>query len=367
MPSDRLAFLLPDMGGGGAERVALSLIKSFVARGYRVDLLLMSVRGELLPLLPAEVEIIDLGATRIRGVVRPLAKYLARARPAALHISMWPLTVAGVIAGLVSRSRTRIIVADHSALSKQYAGRGSAHRRFLRWSMRLLYPRADARVVVAVDTARDLSALSGLPLESFEVIHNPVDPPNSASPAPDIALLWSGTTGRRILSVGRMTAEKNQLLLLEAFAELAESSDVRLAILGDGALRGELEKRARKLGVADRVNMPGFVIDPAPYYRSANLFVLSSNFEGYPLVLIEAMRCGLPIVSTDCVSGPAEILGGGEFGRLAPCNDPDALAAAMQAELATPTDAKLLEARAEELSGAHTTARYLELMTGEKR
>jgi glycosyltransferase involved in cell wall biosynthesis len=366
MHSDRLAFLLPDMRGGGAERVALTLIKAFVARGYSVDLLLMRANGELLPLVPAEVDIIDLGVTRIRGAVRPVARYLARAKPVALHISMWPLTIAGVLAGMVGRSGARIIVTDHSALSKQYGGGGNWHRRFLRWSMRWLYPRADARVVVAAETAKDLSDLSGLPLQSFEVIHNPVEPPSSAIAVPDIELLWGGETGRRILNVGRMTAEKNQILLLEAFAKLSANSEVRLTILGDGPLRSELEKRARDLGIADRVKMPGFIIDPTPYYRSADLFALSSNFEGYPLVLIEALRCGLPIVSTDCVSGPAEILRNGEFGCLTPCNDPDALADAMRGELAAPTNTKRLEARAEFLSGAHTTARYLELMTGKK-
>ena len=364
MNGERLAFLLPDMGGGGAERVALTLIKSFVARGYRVDLLLMRAQGELLPLVPAEVTVIDLGVSRIRMVVRPVARYLTRAKPAGLQISMWPLTIAGLLAGLISRSNTRIVVSDHAALSKQYAGRGAWHRRFLKWSMGLLYPRADARVVVAIDAARDLSELSGLPQQSFEIIYNPVDSQGIASVPLDLERLWGSKAGRRILNVGRMNPQKNQILLLEAFARLAQGNDVQLTILGEGPLRGALEQRVGELGIADRVNMPGFVIDPTPYYRSADLFVLSSDFEGYPLVLIEAMRCGLAIVSTDCLSGPSEILGNGRFGLLTPCGNVDRLAAAMIEELEAPTDSELLLARAEELSGAHTADRYLELMTG---
>jgi glycosyltransferase involved in cell wall biosynthesis len=360
-----LAFLLPDMRGGGAERVALTLIKAFVAQGCRVDLLLMEAEGDLLPLVPADVRVIDLGVSRIRSVVRPVAKYLARAKPVGLQISMWPLTVAGLIAGAISRSGTRIVVSDHTTLSKQYARWGGWHRRLIRWSVRIFYPWAAARVVVAVDAAKDLSKLSGLPQQSFEIIYNPVDAPERVPLPADLERLWGGKGGRRLLNVGSLSEAKNQLLLLEAFAKLAGSDD-RLVILGDGPLRSALEQRAKDLGIVGRVAMPGFVIDPTPYYRSADLFVLSSDFEGYPLVLLEAMRCGLPVVSTDCLSGPAEILAGGRFGRLAPCNDADALADAIRAELATPTGAKLLEARAEELSGAHTTARYLELMTGEK-
>ena len=361
MDRKRLAFLLPDMGGGGAERVALTLIKHFIAEGHPVDLLLMRAQGELLPLLPPQVDVIDLGADRIRDAVWPIAEYLAEAKPAAMQISMWPLTVAGIVARILGRSDARIVVSDHAALSKEYAGRGFWHRQLLKWSMRLFYPRAHARVVVAVATANDLSQLSGLAPQSFEVIHNPVEVPGGSAVDPEVERMW-GSARYRILNVGRLNPQKNQQLLLESFARIAASNDAKLIILGEGSLRQSLEQRAIELGIADRVVMPGFQLDPAPFYRSANLFVLSSDFEGYPLVLVEAMHCGLSVVSTDCPTGPREILNGGEFGRLTPCGDSLKLAEAMAAALNHPTDPERLKRRAQNLC-AWAADRYLQLLT----
>jgi glycosyltransferase involved in cell wall biosynthesis len=350
------------MGGGGAERVALTLIRQFTERGHKIDLLLMTARGPLLPLVPKEVDVIDLGATRIRGAFWPILRYLVRTRPVALQVSMWPLTIAAIIASLLSRSNTRIVVSDHAALSKEYGGRGLWHRQFLKWSIRLMYPRADARVVVAANTAADLAHLSGLPERCFEVIYNPVDSSMEQRSA-EVEQLWGGA-GRRILNVGRLDPQKNQMLLLEAFARLPAECNAGLMIVGEGSLRDTLQRRAIELGIADRLVMPGFQLNPRPFYCSADLFVLSSEFEGYPLVLIEALYAGLPIVSTDCISGPAEILKDGEFWRLVPCGDAMALCRAMTEALSAPSSADRLKQRASELT-AGTADRYLDLMIGE--
>ena len=364
MDRRRLALLLPDMGGGGAERVALTLIKHFLARGYSVDLLLLRAKGELLALVPPQVTVVDLGAAQIRDAVLPVARYLKRVRPAALQISMWPLTVAGIVAGMFSGSDARIVVSDHAALSREYAGHGFWHRQMLKWSMRLFYPRADARIVVAAATAKDLSALSGIPRDSFEVVYNPVDVPIDVAVDQDVERLWGGP-GHRILNVGRLNLQKNQHLLLDSIARLSAERDARLIILGEGPLRRSLEERANQLGIEDRVAMPGYRLDPAAFYRSADLLVSSSDYEGYPLVLIEAMHCGLSVVSTDCPTGPTEILDGGKFGFLTPCGDSLKLAEAMSAALDQPVDPTKLKNRAQKLS-ANAADRYLNLMTGDR-
>jgi len=361
--AQRLAFVLSNLRGGGAERVAVTLINDFVARGHHIDLLLLDARGELLPLLPEAVRIIDLKAKRIRNAVSGIASYLRREKPDGIQVSMWSLTIAGILAHRLSGSQARLVVSDHAAMSKQHEHWGWLRRVFLKWSIRLLYPLADARIVVAHGAANDLAVLSGLPRQLFEVVYNPVYPPGFTSqPACDVDALWGGT-GPRIINVGQMKPQKNQMLLLDAFARLTDQRNARLMILGEGELRGELEAHAAKLGIAGRVTMPGFKVDPTAFYSSADLFVLSSDYEGYPVVLIEAMRSGLSIVSTDCVSGPTEILENGKFGRLVPCGDADRLATAMTEELAVPRDSERLKARAEELSGAHTADRYLELMS----
>jgi glycosyltransferase involved in cell wall biosynthesis len=361
--SDRLAFLLPHLRGGGAERVALRLIEDFVAQGYEIDLLVMEAYGELLPLLPPNVRVIDFQAPRIRDVLIPLVRYLRTERPLGIQIFMWPLTVIGVIAHRLARSRARLVLSDHTTLSQQYAHLSAFRGRVMRLSIAWTYPRADARVIVSHDAARDLAGLSGIALASIDVIYNPIAVPH-VEPAAVQAAEESWPAGAaRILTVGSLTAAKNHHLLIDAFARLCERRPATLVILGDGPLRETSATQALAVGVADKVQMPGFVVNPAAHYTTADLFVLSSDYEGYPLVLVEAMRSGLSIVSTDCESGPREILDGGTFGRLVPCGDPVLLAEAMVDALDYPADSALLQERAEALSGQDTSDRYLRLMT----
>jgi glycosyltransferase involved in cell wall biosynthesis len=220
-------------------------------------------------------------------------------------------------------------------------------------------------VVVSRQAADDLARISGIARDRIEVIYNPVgEPPADRDPTPQIEALWKGASDR-IITVGSLKEQKNHALLIRAFARLAaKRPDARLMILGEGELRPRLERLAEQKGVADRVILPGFFTNPWPFYASANLFALSSDYEGYPLVLIEAMRSGLGTVSTDCESGPREILEGGRYGRLVPCGDPVALAEAMEAALVERSDPGRMKTRAEELSGQDTSDRYLELMTG---
>lgn len=353
-------MVLPSLGGGGAERVALTLVGAFVERGHRVDLVLAEARGELLPLVPPEVRVIDLQAPRLRHAIGPLARYLRRERPDAVQVSMWPLTVVAILARAIARSRARLMVSDHAALSRQYA-HSPAALAMLRWTIRWFYPLADHRVVVSARAADDLAALSGLPRDRFEVIHNPISPPPSLATTPEVERLW-GDGEPRIITVGALKEEKNQALLLRAFAKLRGHPEATLMILGEGPLRPGLERLVKELGIADRVRMPGFSSNPWPYLASADLFVLSSDHEGFGLVLAEAMHAGLRVVSTDCEGGPREILDGGRFDRLVPTGDADALAQAMAAALSEPAAPDRMRERARALAGPAQAARYEELL-----
>ena len=360
----RLAFLLPDMRGGGAERVALTLMADFVERGYEIDLLLCEATGELLPLLPPSIRVVDLRAARIRNSILPLRRYLRERKPLAMQVSMWPLTAVAVIAHRLAGSKTRLVLSDHVALSKQY-GASARTMRLLSSSTKLLYPLADATVVVSEDAAADLAMISGIRREDLQVVYNPVPAPADIDITPDVGSMWGGS-GKRILTVGSLKEQKNHALLIRSFARLRRKLDAKLMILGGGPLLPKLQAEAASEGVAEDVIFPGFSLDPWPFYASADLFALSSDYEGYPLVMIEAMRAGLPVVSTDCRSGPREILGEGEYGALVPCGDAEALADAMAAALAQHHDPARIKARAEQLSGADTSARYLELMLGHR-
>jgi glycosyltransferase involved in cell wall biosynthesis len=213
---------------------------------------------------------------------------------------------------------------------------------------------------LASTAADDLARLSRLPRGKFEVIYNPICPPKRIVATEEAEQLWKGN-GPRIITVGSMKEQKNHALLLEAFARLPDR-EAQLMILGEGLLRAALERRAAALGIADRLVMPGFRLDPWPFLASANLFVLSSDYEGFANVVAEALYAGLKVVSTDCVAGPGEILDGGRYGTLVPCRDPGALSRAIEAALADQPDAKRLRARALEVSGPRTIERYAELL-----
>jgi glycosyltransferase involved in cell wall biosynthesis len=358
----RLAFLLPDMRGGGAERVAVTLIQEIVQRGHEVDIVLMKAEGQLLDLLPPGVRIVDLGANKIRHALRPLIRYLLERRPLVLQASLWPLTVIAILAGRLSGSGTRVIVSDHAILSAQYGGSWRTMAE-LKATIRLLYPLADARICVSEGAAMDLSRLSGLARDRFAVIHNPIsEPPSPSASSPEVEQLWP-SINRRILTVGALKEVKNHALLLRAFAILAREHKASVMILGEGQERVTLERLAQDLGVADRVVFPGFAVDPWPFYASADLFVLSSDHEGFGNVLVEAMLAGLPVVSADCPTGPREILDGGRFGRLVPVGNAEALAGAMAAALDETHDPERGREQARRISGA-SVEHYLRLAVG---
>ena len=355
-----IALFLPDLGGGGAERVTLAEARDLIGRGHRVDLVLNRGGGELLELLPPEVRVIDFKATRMIGGLGPLVRYLRSERPDALHAVMWPSTAIASLAHWLARSTAKLIVSDQVTLSQQVRGR--RQRAALKATTRLLYPRADVRIACSAIAADDLARLAHLARDSIEVITNPIEAPATIATTAEVEKLW-GAGRPRIITMGSLKGQKNHALLLRAFARVEDKS-AQLMIVGEGELRPQLDQLAGELGIAGRVTMPGFFLDPWPFLASADLFVLSSDYEGFPLVLAEAMRAGLRVVSTDCISGPAELTDHGKYGRLVPCGDAAALARAIELELAEPLQPERQRQRSLALAGPAQIARYSELVAG---
>ena len=358
-PRKRIAIFLPNLRGGGAERVALASADDLVGRGHDVDLVLVEASGDLLPLIPKGVRLVDLEARRIIAALPLLARYLREERPDTLHAVMWPVTIVAIMAHRLARSSARLVVSDQVALSRQVTG--GVQRLLLEWSTRLFYPLADVRIACSKTAAEDLARLSGIARDRIEVIYNPISPPKRIASNAKVEALWKGK-GPRIITVGALKEQKNHALLLEAFARV-EDKHATLMLLGQGHLQTTLERQAAALGIAERVLFPGFTVDPWPFLATADLFVLSSDYEGFPLVLAEAMHAGLKVVSTDCVSGPAEMLEGGRYGRLVPCGDAKALAAAIDAALVEPAKPEAARARAVDMAGPAMIQRYTELLT----
>ncbi len=358
--SRRAAFLLPDMGGGGAERLTLDLMAGFLARGAEVDLVLMARDGAFLPLVPGGARVVDLATPRLRHVPRALRGYLKAEQPGALLAAMWPLTTAALIGTLGMAPRPRLVVADHSALLAQFVEK-RATSAALRASVGASYRFADGVVAVSEALAGEVATIAGLPRERVTTIPNPIPVPLCSAGTVD----WGATGGARVLAAGSFKAQKNFPLLLRAFASLAQQLPATLTIIGEGPDRAALEAQIAQLDLSGRVLLPGFTSTPGDWYASADLFVLSSNYEGFGNVLVEAMHCGLPVVATDCPHGPAEVLGHGRWGTLVPPGDPTALAVAMHEALAAPVDAAAQCARAAEFSVERAVEAYWSLMFGE--
>ena len=357
-----ISLLLPNLGGGGTERMMVDLAREFARLDYTVEFVLMQARGELLAEAQATFSVVDLNCLRARNLPRVLARYLRHHRPEALMAAMWPLTVIAPVAACLAGFRGKVLVSEHAMLSQQYALWGGLHRLALGTSTALGYRLASARVGVSHGTCADMAALSHMPPDRFVPIHNPVRP--AVRPALDdlsaAQSLWA-TDGPRILTVGTLKLVKNHPLLLHAFAAMSRP-DARLMLLGQGANEAALRALASDLGIADRVIFAGFSLDPSPFYVTADLFVLSSDHEGFGNVIVEALSFGLPVVSTDCPSGPSEILQGGHFGTLVPVGDAQALARAMEDALATPADREALIRRAADFAPEIAARKYLNLL-----
>jgi glycosyltransferase involved in cell wall biosynthesis len=172
---------------------------------------------------------------------------------------------------------------------------------------------------------------------------------------------WARHAGPQLIAIGNLKQEKDFPLLLEAFAKVRQQVNARLLILGEGQERNRLEGRRAKLGLDAFVDMPGFVANPYAYLARADLFLLSSASEGFGNVVVEALACGTPIVSTDC-SGPREILADGRHGRLVAVGDPHEFASAILAALEVEHDRAALIRRSQDFSVKKAADAYLELL-----
>lgn len=341
----RLAVLISFSGEGGVERMVLNLAEGFAALGVQVDLLAIRADSAHLGTLPEGVRLIDLGVRHSGMAVWPLARYLRKAKPDALLAAKDRAIRAAVLARWLAGSRLRIVGRLGTNLSAALEGRSGLARWLRVAPMRLFYPPVDRVVCVSEGVLEDTAQLTGLPRERLQVIRNPVVTPRLADLAvqPVDHPWFADRSVPLILGAGRLTEQKDFPTLVRAFARLRKQRPARLVILGDGRHRARLEALATELGVADDVALPGFTPNPYAWMARAELFVLSSAWEGSPNVLTEALALGTPSVATDCPSGPREVLDGGRYGPLVPVGDADALGDAMLHTLAAPLPAEELK------------------------
>lgn len=360
--SARVAIFLPSLRGGGAERVAVNLAGDFSRRGLRVDLLLARAEGPYLERLPSTVRVVDFAASRVAWTVPKLMRYLRAERPRAVLSMIANANVCAAWARRAARSPARLVLREPNTVSQVVAHPRSLRERSLPWFLRRFYPWADAVVVNSHGSARDLIETVGIPAAKVHVIPNPIDLDAVRAAAQEPPPLALSTEPPTIVAVGRLTPQKGYEDLIRAFQRVRSARSVRLIILGEGEDRAALERLVRELDLADSVALPGFCDNPWSVIARAALFVLSSRWEGQPNALMEAVALGVPIVATDCPSGPREILLDGQLGALVSVGDPVELAAAMLAALSKPGDREALRQRAEDFAVRRVAAEYLRVM-----
>jgi glycosyltransferase involved in cell wall biosynthesis len=399
-----LAFVLDHLGAGGVQKAALSLGRELLVRGHRVDLVVCQARGPLLASLPSGIRLFELErrnpltarlvalladpgglGTMLRPVLLSprvpdllryaagLAGYLRQQKPEALVAANRLVNVMAVWAARLAGGSTRVLVTEHNPPSFDLGGSRRWRRRCLPPLMARTYQRADAIVAVSRGVAADLAKLTGLPAELISTIYNPVVSEDIALRArmPLSHPWFAPGEPPVILGAGRLVDQKDFPTLIRAFARVRQQRPARLVILGAGkddgttkATRAALFQLAVAHGVDDDIALPGLVSNPLAFMARAAAFVLSSRYEGLPTVLIEALACGCPVVSTDCPGGAREVLEDGRFGELVPVGEDAALAEAILRTLDRPRDPERLIARGQVFSIAPATDAYLTLCFG---
>ena len=356
-----IGIYLTSMTIGGAERVALDLSIGLSDQGYDVDLVLVDASGDLLDEVPDNVSIVDLEAKRVATSLLPLRRYLISREPDVLYSMMTEPNLIAIAAHQLASTNTRLVISEHNMLSHSL---DSLKDRLITLGAWASYPLADHAVAVSEGVRSDLLVQTRLEADSVSVIYNPVrvESIREKGSEPVNHEWFADDSIDVVLSGGRHEPQKGFDTLLNAFARL-EWDHVRLVLFGEGPETEALQSQVRKLGIDDRVSFPGFVDNPYSYMSAADVFVLSSMHEGFGLVLIEAMACGCPVVSTDCESGPAEILEEGKYGPLVSVGDESALVEAIGETLNDPIDSEIVYRRATDFSIDVAVEQYYSLFT----
>ena len=333
--SAKLAFLLPDLSWGGAERMTVNIAGGFLNLGLDVDLVVCRryAHGVAEIAVPSGARVIELGVSKpIRGVPA-LAGYLSRERPRALIATMTHVCIAGLLAtGLAGGGVC--ICRQVSTITKMFSRSRGVNRWLTPAVAALLFPFGEV-VAVSRGVADDLARSLHLNRERVHVIHEPaLGADIDARLAAAVQHPWLVDTEVPVfVAAGRLEHVKGFDVLLSAMPRVLDEMDARLVVLGEGSQRASLEARCAALGLSDRVSFPGYVENIPAYMARSAAFVMPSRWEGLGVVLLEALYAGAPVIASDCPHGPREILQDGRFGALVPVDDVVALAGAMKQAL----------------------------------
>ena len=367
----KVCFILPRiLPLAGLEVLTIGLMEEFLENNIDVDLILVEeTGGNYDGYFDERIRVFNLEANRLFKKISLIRKYINRHKPDSVYVALWPLTSLTGIACMLSSHKCDLIFSDHNPLSEQYLYFNLVKKLLMKIFINLTYRLCDHHISVSTDVRTDLIKTSGLKGSNFVVINNLVKfPENNSSSFEDSKHLnkLKEFKGYKILSVGHMKEQKNHQLLIDAFDLVLEKHDAILIIVGSGHKFEDTKEYALKKNLMEKIIMPGQSQQVTEYYKNSDIFALSSLYEGFGNVLIEAMYFGLPIVSTNCTGGPKEILANNKYGILVPNHSPRLLADGMIELLSggVSFDKDSLRRRAEEYSPAKITGEYLNLISG---
>ncbi|MFY9288972.1 MAG: glycosyltransferase [Alphaproteobacteria bacterium] len=354
-----VTLFLSNLVPGGAERVTLHLANQFATHRLHTTLLLQRKKGALLSDVPRHVLVEALDARNTFTALFPLIKYLRQNHPDILLANMVPNAIIAVLARLISRTQTKIVICLHNPPSAEGQYKKKWQFKFMLFLSYLLFRWADKIIAVSDHVAQDTAKIARLKRDEIITIYNPVISADfDVLAAAPLTHPWLQDDGPPvILAVGRLVAQKDYALLVQAFSAVAHKKNVRLIILGDGPLLEDLKQHALKLGVEDRMQCLGYQANPIPFMKKAALLVTPSQHEGFGNVIAEALACGTPVVSTNC-GGPAEILDNGRYGPLVPVGNVYAMAQAIQTTLDNPLPREVLKQRGHEFTIERSATEY---------
>jgi glycosyltransferase involved in cell wall biosynthesis len=325
MNDKKITIIITDFGIGGAEKNILKLSDDWIGKGFDITLLLLNKRGELISKISEKVKVKVLDKGKIRNALFEIYKYIKKEEEHIVWVNLWPLTSIGVMAWLMAGKKGSIFITEHNNLMKSYAGKNIIKKMILYILIKLTHKRATGISVVSNGLRNELQKIDNSLKEKIIVINNPVVSNKIEYTEKQISELkkelWGGDNYINILTVGELKLQKNHEMLIEAIKNINDELRVKVRIVGPGSLMDFLNRKIMNYKLENVIKLEGYQYNTSKWYASSDIFILTSNWEGFGNVLVEAMEYGLSIISTDCPSGPREILNEGQYGILIECND----------------------------------------------
>lgn len=360
----RIAIILSDFSGTGVPRVTVNLAKGLNKNSCHVKLLVLNKESDINYHIPSSVEIVDLNASRAITALPKIIRFLIKHKQDAVIAAEDHFGVIAALALSLSMSKAKLLITSHVPISISAPQKSGIKALAFRTAIKLTQYRTTAYTTVSEGLAEDMRSSIKLNQNDIKVLNNPViDSINIEIPLKKKKIHpFFDDTSKVIVAAGTLHKRKGFHNLIEAFSYLVEKKDIKLIILGDGIEKTNLIKQIQEKKLSDKINLVGFQSQPLCFFNAADLFVLSSYFEGLPTVLIEALAMGCPCVATDCLAGPREILLNGEIGTLVPVGNPSELANGIELELSINRSKTSLTERAQDFTIDKISQKALELL-----